>query len=1560
MKLPIPPRFSDPTLEQHFLRIQQELEQASSRTWYLDRDVEHPHSLTVRGNLQLSDTTAVTEILDEDNFSSDSATALATQQSIKAYVDSASSSSLDELSDVTLSSLATGDLLRYNGSGWVNATLADAGISATGHSHVIADVTGLQTALDGKASSSHTHAFSEITATPTTLAGYGITDAASSSHTHAFSEITATPTTLAGYGITDAASSSHTHAFSEITSTPTTLSGYGITDAASSSHTHALDDLSDVTITTVASGEFLKWSGSAWINSSSPSGVTQVSAGAGLTTSPDPITSTGTVSMDRFGFEDMNAPDADKVPFYDYTQGQFDWLLFDTDDFTISDTTISLAADAVGFTTAGSGLVASGTGLVQDTVSVKYTSGSNLIDGADAGSIDGADYILFQDDSDSSIVKKDTVANLPFVDAVAGTAPIASSGGTSPTISLNYTVGLKNSGSNLVVDIETNTHDFDSSAGDTMDASDIVMLFDRGSDVDRPTPSDPGAGGTYVARLDELDLNLMNNNNSNFTKNGFDTAGAGLVRLNNQPTSSTITVDYITTSNVISDAFSGTGDVVDAANDRMLIYNVAPEESGEYVQYININQLPFAQTDAIESITANWIFNADITWGDDDALQFGTSVDYWFEYNTTGTQFEFWTSDSNGSGADALLMSVSDGGTVVDFNGQVITPAIRVGGGPQASTGEVKLSYTDKIVWRNATDDADVTALTVDDTDNLLNTSTTFRPDTDSLRDLGTHEIRWRHIYVDDITVTDGFVSSVDEATNGGITVDPTSGAVLLGIRLTGTDNYILEAPDQQGVAIATSARVAYSDGSNNVQYGNVSDLPFPSKTGDETISGDWTVTGEWTFSNDLTLEATVPRLYFRESGQAADEKLYRMVVSGSNFKLQARNDADDQNTDIFEVDRGVAEAVNAVDFHVNIRPADANRYLGTSASRWDTAYIDTLVLTNDLSVEHGGTGASSFANDELLIGGGGTNAVTTDSNLSFSGGSSGQLNAPFFNGNGQYLTQVPSETVALQSLGTGTRYVLMTPDASGQAQVTVDDADLFWTISSNTLTAANLDVTGTIVNAEWQGDVIASAYLDADTAHLSGTQTFTGTKSFSDGIRANGWLHLQNETSANDPTSALAGYQTLYSYDNGSTFELRTIVSDSPNPDLVRNIPLITGSAANNQLLVSTGTDHEADWSSGPDSNELTWDGTNLNITGTGGFTGDGSGLDNVVATDLKITDVAQNAPSGSMPDGSYQVALADTLAAGDVTMFGGGNQLYYVTSTDTLTGVNATLSGDLTVTNDLDVDGTTNLDVVDIDGAVDMASTLTVAGNVDFNGDLDVDGTTNLDAVDIDGNVDMAGTLTLASTLTIDKEDATPTLNVIRSDSSIAASNLVTLLQARGDLGSGAITGATIAVRADEDWVQGSNSGTRIAFTTSTNGTWNSDTERLRIDHNGNIGIGSQNPGALLELKESSNAAGDAVIRLRGHGNNSDNTVLGALEWYNADSSGDQPGVVCRIEGVSGNANGHMGELIFKTHDGSEGGGGSDPVERMRIDNSGNVGIGTASPSYALHVIGDVVATV
>lgn len=67
--------------------------------------------------------------------------------------------------DADLSSIAglagTSGLLRKTAADtW---TLDTASYSVTGHTHVIADVTGLQTALDGKASTSHTHTAGDIT-----------------------------------------------------------------------------------------------------------------------------------------------------------------------------------------------------------------------------------------------------------------------------------------------------------------------------------------------------------------------------------------------------------------------------------------------------------------------------------------------------------------------------------------------------------------------------------------------------------------------------------------------------------------------------------------------------------------------------------------------------------------------------------------------------------------------------------------------------------------------------------------------------------------------------------------------------------------------------------------------------------------------------------------------------------------------------------------------------------------------------------------------------------------------------------------------------------------------------------------------------------------------------------------------------------------------------------------------------------------------------------------------------------------------------------------------------
>jgi len=112
-----------------------------------------PTSLNTTGTVtfgNLSDgTITVTAFVDEDDMSSDSATLIPTQQSVKAYVDSqvASADTLAELTDTNITSPADGALLFYDTgtSTWIDnvvsgdVTIADTGVAAIGSGVIVND-----------------------------------------------------------------------------------------------------------------------------------------------------------------------------------------------------------------------------------------------------------------------------------------------------------------------------------------------------------------------------------------------------------------------------------------------------------------------------------------------------------------------------------------------------------------------------------------------------------------------------------------------------------------------------------------------------------------------------------------------------------------------------------------------------------------------------------------------------------------------------------------------------------------------------------------------------------------------------------------------------------------------------------------------------------------------------------------------------------------------------------------------------------------------------------------------------------------------------------------------------------------------------------------------------------------------------------------------------------------------------------------------------------------------------------------------------------------------------
>lgn len=118
------------------------------------------------------------------------------------------------------------------------------------------------------------------------------------------------------------------------------------------------------------------------------------------------------------------------------------------------------------------------------------------------------------------------------------------------------------------------------------------------------------------------------------------------------------------------------------------------------------------------------------------------------------------------------------------------------------------------------------------------------------------------------------------------------------------------------------------------------------------------------------------------------------------------------------------------------------------------------------------------------------------------------------------------------------------------------------------------------------------------------------------------------------------------------------------------------------------------------------------------------------------------------------------------------------------------------------------------------------------------------------------------------------------------------------------------------------------------------------------GNVGIGTTNPGALLELSKAtgSDTISPTELRLTTTTNAANwNTTnpWARLSFYTDDVTGDAPGVMASVGAVASSVDGGENtRLAFFT---------AEPhVERMCVDRYGNVGIGTTSPLEKFHLYG------
>jgi hypothetical protein len=345
--------------------------------------------------------------------------------------------------------------------------------------------------------------------------------------------------------------------------------------------------------------------------------------------------------------------------------------------------------------------------------------------------------------------------------------------------------------------------------------------------------------------------------------------------------------------------------------------------------------------------------------------------------------------------------------------------------------------------------------------------------------------------------------------------------------------------------------------------------------------------------------------------------------------------------------------------------------------------------------------------------------------------------------------------------------------------------------------------------------------------------------------------------------------------------------------------------------------------------------------------------------------------------------VPTAGNLVAGELALNTNDGKLYFKNSSNVVTLLASTsgASGDVvgpassTANGVALFDGTTGK-------LIQSPSTITYASS-----------TLTLPSISASGNLTFTGT---GNRITGDFNNATLTNRVLFQNSTTNANTVI------GVITNGTGVSSQLALYASSDpsnaaWLQvgaGANSGTehRIAGTQTGTGSFlpitmhTGGSERLRIDTSGNVGIGTSSPtvpltvgdstatnvtnlnalfstntgtGANIVVRKSNDTAGVTAnitfVRSRGtaasptvvsSGDNISNLVFSAYDGTNYITAAQITSAVDTTPGT----NDMPGRLVFfTTADGT-----ASAVERMRIDSSGNVAIGTTTASAQLTVAG------
>ena len=275
--------------------------------------------------------------------------------------------------------------------------------------------------------------------------------------------------------------------------------------------------------------------------------------------------------------------------------------------------------------------------------------------------------------------------------------------------------------------------------------------------------------------------------------------------------------------------------------------------------------------------------------------------------------------------------------------------------------------------------------------------------------------------------------------------------------------------------------------------------------------------------------------------GTADDEKGQFIISTNNDSGLQAALTIDEAQQVIVGEGKLVLNATA-----VTSTAAELNKLDGYTGSVTELNYLDTLHATGVTNTEFDYLDGVTSALQTQLDG---KSPVAGHSSIA----TVGTIGTGTWQGTAIASAYLDADTAHLSGAQTftGTKTLNSFKGTAGATVTNILDEDAMGSNSATALATqqsikayadtkspvaghSSIATVGTIGTGTWQGTAVASAYLDADTAHLSGTQTFTGTKTLNS-FKGTGGATVTNildeDAMGSDSATALATQQSIKAY---------------------------------------------------------------------------------------------------------------------------------------------------------------------------------------------------------------------------------------------------------------------------------------------------------------------------------------------------------------------------------------------------------------------------------------------